>query len=42
MIKKISLIALASFIALSSVNCKDKEAKTELEKQANKTAVKRS
>ncbi|WP_282629100.1 PstS family phosphate ABC transporter substrate-binding protein [Empedobacter sedimenti] len=42
MIKKISLIALASFIALSSVNCKDKEAKTELEKQANKTAVKRA
>lgn len=42
MIKKISLIAFASLIAFSSVNCKDKEAKTELEKQADKTAVKRA
>lgn len=42
MIKKISLLAFATFVAFSSVNCKDKEAKTELEKQANKTPVKRA
>ena len=42
MIKKISFIAFASFIAFSSLNCKDKEPKTELEKQENKTAVKRA
>ena len=32
MIKRISFIAFASFIAFSSLNCKDKEPKTELEK----------